>query len=82
MRKKLEELDSQEKKIDNEIANINNQIKEEYLNKQEFKPYHYITYEDCINICKSMNKNEHNKTMIIISAPKGSSLEVVEEEKG
>jgi hypothetical protein len=46
------------------------------------RPYHYITYEDCVNICKSMNKNDPNKAMIIISAPKGSTLEVGAEEKG
>jgi hypothetical protein len=31
MRKKLEELEAEEKKIDNEIASINSQIKTEYL---------------------------------------------------
>jgi hypothetical protein len=46
------------------------------LDKEDLRQYHYITYEDCINICKSMNKNDPNKAMIIISAPRGSSLEV------
>jgi hypothetical protein len=29
-----------------------------------------------------MNKNDPNKAMIIVSAPRGSALEVGEEEKG
>jgi NADH:ubiquinone oxidoreductase subunit D len=82
MRRKLEELETEERKIDNDIASINSQIKQDYLDREDLRQYHYITYDDCLNICKSMNKNDPNKNMIIISAPRGSALEVGEEEKG
>jgi len=44
------------------------------LDNEALREYHYITYEDCINICKSMSKGDSAKSMIIISAPKGTSL--------
>ena len=46
------------------------------------REYHYITYEDMINIQKTMNQGDKTKSMIIISAPKGTSLEMGEEEQG
>ena len=76
MRRKLEDLNEEENRLDNEIAMLNGQIKENFLENEEFKPYHYITYEDCESICKSMGKNDPNKGMMIVSAPKGTTLEV------
>jgi hypothetical protein len=46
------------------------------------RQYHYITYDDCLNICKAIGKGDTNKSMIVISAPTGANLEVREEEKG
>ena len=46
------------------------------------REYHYITHEDCTNICKAMNNGDPNKSMVIISAPKGTTVEVGEEEEG
>ena len=47
------------------------------MENEELKPYRYITYEDCESICKSMRKNDPSKGMIIVSAPKGTTLEVL-----
>ena len=38
------------------------------------REYHYITYEDLFNIYKSMNKGDNSKSMIVIAAPKGTTL--------
>jgi hypothetical protein len=46
------------------------------------REFHYITYDDMMNIYKTMNQGEENKSMIVISAPKGTSLEMGEEEHG
>ena len=42
------------------------------------REYHYVTYEDMINIYKTMNGEDNSKSMIVISAPKGTSLEMGE----
>lgn len=48
------------------------------------REYHYITYDDLNKIYQTMNKDkgETAKSMIIISAPKGTSLEMGQEEHG
>jgi len=46
------------------------------------REYHYITHEDMLNIYKTMTQGETSKSMIVISAPKGTSLEMGEEEHG
>ena len=35
-----------------------------------------------MSICKSMNKKDGNKSLIILSAPKGASLEAISLEEG
>lgn len=45
-------------------------------------PYHYITFQDCLNICDSMCKADPGKGMLVVTAPKGTSLEVGEEDRG
>jgi hypothetical protein len=42
------------------------------------RQYHYITHEDMLNIYKSMNSGDNSKSMFVISAPKGTSLEMGE----
>ena len=42
------------------------------------REYHYVTYEDMINIYKTLNGEDISKSMIVISAPKGTSLEMGE----
>ena len=46
------------------------------------REFHYITYEDMMNIYRTMNQGDNTKSMIVISAPKGTSLEMGEEEQG
>mgnify|MGYP000869464703 FL=1 len=46
------------------------------------REYHYVTHEDMLNIYKAMNANDPHKSMLVISAPKGTSLEMGEEEHG
>ena len=46
------------------------------------REYHYITHEDMLNIYKTMTQGETSKSMIVISAPKGTSLEMGVEEHG
>lgn len=46
------------------------------------REYHYITHDDLLNIYKTMNKGDSSKSMIVISAPKGTSLEMGQEENG
>jgi FtsZ-binding cell division protein ZapB len=76
LRKKLDELREEEDSLDAEIASLNGQIQDEFLENEELKQFHYITFEDCLSICKSMNKTDPNKGMLVVSAPKGTSLEV------
>ena len=51
-------------------------FKEEFLEKEELRQYHYICYDDAVSICKAMSRGDTNKSMLIVSAPKGTSLEV------
>ena len=44
------------------------------------REFHYVTYDDLLNICKTMNKSEEDQSMLIISAPKGTAVEMGEEE--
>jgi len=48
------------------------------------REYHYITHDDLVNIYKTMNRGggDRNKSMIVIAAPKGTTLEMGEEEHG
>lgn len=48
------------------------------------REFHYITYDDLAKIYQTMNKDKGDtaKSMIIISAPKGTSLEMGQEEQG
>ncbi len=82
MKRKLDDLTEEERKIDKNISELNAQIKNQFLENQELREYHYITYDDCVSICKAMNKGDSNKSMIILSAPKGASLEAIEEQNG
>lgn len=61
---------------------MNKQIKEEYLDNEALRPNQYITYQDCIEIAKSLVADSPDKQLIILSAPKGSILEAIEEADG
>jgi hypothetical protein len=42
------------------------------------REFHYITYEDMKGIYRTMNGGDSSKSMIVIAAPKGTSLEMGE----
>jgi len=44
------------------------------LDNEELRQYHYITHEDCLNVCKTMAKGDPQKNMLIVTAPKGTAL--------
>jgi CRISPR/Cas system endoribonuclease Cas6 (RAMP superfamily) len=74
MKRKLKEMEEEELSLDRQLADYNRQIKEDFLEKSEYKPYHYITFEDCEKICQSLSERDASKTLLIISAPKGAKL--------
>jgi transcription factor E2F3 len=78
LKRALEEQVDAEKKLDASIQEMNQQIKREFLENEEMRRYHYITHEDLTNICRAMNRNDQHRGMIVISAPRGSSLEMGE----
>ena len=39
------------------------------------KPYHYITFEDCREMCRQLHKNP-NENLLILSGPKGTNIEI------
>lgn len=82
MKQRLEEMHSEEKELDQSIQELNNQIRREFLENEEMREYHYITHEDLVNIYKSMNRNDTNKSMVVIAAPKGTTLEMGEQDHG
>ena len=75
---KLNQYTEEEAKLDAEINRLNKKIKEEYLENESLREYQYITYEDCENICKSMAKDSTVKSIVVVSAPKGTTLETVD----
>ena len=82
MRKKIDDLATEEKRLDNEILALNHQLKEEYLQNDHYSQYHYITFEDCAHICRNICKADTNKGMLVLTAPKGTKLELGEEDRG
>ena len=40
------------------------------------RKFHYITFEDVMSIYKTMSQGDYSKSMIVVSAPKGTSLEM------
>lgn len=79
---KVAQLAEEEKRLDEEIDALNRNIKEQYLDNEKLKDQHYITYEDCLEIAKSLSKQSADKSLVILSAPKGSVLEAVEQGDG
>jgi len=43
---------------------------------EENKPFQYITFGDCLQLCRYMNLTEQDQGMVVISAPKGSKLTI------
>ena len=41
------------------------------------KPYHYITFNDCEQMCRNMHQDP-NSSLLILSGPKGASIEMGE----
>lgn len=72
----------EEKKLDASIQELNSQIRKQFLDNEQMRQFHYITYDDMLNIYKTMNGGDNSKSMIVIAAPKGTSLEMGEEEHG
>lgn len=52
------------------------------MENEKLKDQHYITYEDCLEIAKSISKQANDKSLVVLSAPKGSVLEAVEQGDG
>jgi hypothetical protein len=46
------------------------------------RPNQYITYQDCIEIAKSLVAESPDKQLVILSAPKGSVLEAIKDSEG
>ncbi len=44
MRKKMEEMLDEEKRLDETIKELNGQIRKEFLDNEQMRDYHYITY--------------------------------------
>jgi E2F transcription factor CC-MB domain len=52
------------------------------LEDEEQRQYHFITEEDCMQICKKLSQGDTNKQIIVMSAPKGTTLRVSNQENG
>ena len=78
---KLNQYTEEEAKLDAEINRLNQRIREDFLENENLREYQYITYEDCMNICKSMTKESENKSIVVLSAPKGTTLEAIDTEE-
>ena len=79
---KVSQLTEEEKRLDEEIDMLNRSIKEQYLDNDKLKDQHYITYDDCLEIVRSLSKQSTDKSLVVLSAPKGSVLEAVEQGDG
>lgn len=68
-------MNEEEKTLDSKILELNHQIRKEFLDNEEMREYHFITHDDLKRIYNTMNKDKNEKqAMIIIEAPKGTSL--------
>jgi transcription factor E2F3 len=79
---RIAELAKEEYTLDAEIDALNNEIKDDYLDNEELRANQYITYQDCIDIAKNLVGEAPDKQLVILSAPRGSLLEAVEESDG
>lgn len=62
--------------MDASIQELNSQIRKEFLDNEQMREYHYITFDDMMGIYRTMNGGDRSKSMIVIAAPKGTSLEM------
>lgn len=78
LKTRLDRMNDEEKDLDNKITELNNKIRREFLENQEMRDYHYITYDDLMKIYETMSREQGGsaKSMLVISAPKGTSLEM------
>lgn len=78
LKTRLDRMNDEEKDLDNKITELNNKIRREFLENQEMRDYHYITYDDLMKIYETMSRQQGGsaKSMLVISAPKGTSLEM------
>ncbi len=76
LKNRLDRMNDEEKELDNKINDLNNKIRREFLENQEMRDYHYITYDDLMKIYDTMSREQGGsaKSMLVISAPKGTSL--------
>ena len=75
LEKDLQELISEENKIDNWMENIKSQL-EKLTDNNEFKDYAYVTFDDI----KALSLGE-DINLIAIKAPPGTSLEIPDPEQ-
>lgn len=78
-RRKLDELEEEEEEIDERIAACHQQIQQQFLENEEQRQYHFLTEEDCMQVCKKLSKGDASKQMVVMSAPKGTTLRVTQE---
>lgn len=78
LKNRLDRMNDEEKELDNKINDLNNKIRREFLENQEMRDYHYITYDDLMKIYDTMSREQGGsaKSMLVISAPKGTSLQM------
>ncbi|EGR33200.1 hypothetical protein IMG5_206860 [Ichthyophthirius multifiliis] len=81
MRQELEQLDKQEKEMDQWINHLHESLKNTFNNSDETSKYAYLTQEDFKNISKK-TQQESNENMFIITAPKGTTVEAPVMEQG
>ena len=77
---RINQYAEEEAKLDAEINQLNQRIREDFLENEKLRDYQYITYEDCLSICKSMAKESESKSIVVLSAPKGTTLEAIDTE--
>lgn len=74
MKKQLEALVDDEKQMDECIQELHKKLNQNFLNNEEQTKYTYLTYDDFKALSKT--NGEDNQALFIITAPKGTTLEV------
>lgn len=60
--------------MDEEIDQLNKSIKDDYLENEALRASQYITFQDCIEIARTLVADSPDKQLVVLSAPKGSVL--------
>lgn len=67
-----------EKVLNNELEEVFESIKNEYLHAEDMMQSDFICLQDCINIAKKSSHEHPNEKFVVVTAPKGSEVEVAE----